>query len=183
MSSTRKADLDGGLGRSADPSANTPRCREPHEVEVRIDRGYGRSIKKDWLSSVVRATLDSEGVTGPSEVSLFITGQETIRQLNRDYRGLDEPTDVLSFALAESREGMGMFALPPDGISRLGDVVISYPQARVQAAERGTSTEQEIALLVVHGVLHLLGYDHVSPAEAKVMEDKETALLDELFHL
>ncbi|MDO8472377.1 MAG: rRNA maturation RNase YbeY [Dehalococcoidia bacterium] len=151
-------------------------------VHVKIGAAYRGLVDKAWLVSVVEVVLESQNVPLPAEAGLTITGQDQIRKLNREYRGLDEPTDVLSFALQENRGRIRKFALPPDGVTRLGDVVISYPQAAAQAAERGSLTEHELALLVVHGMLHLLGYDHMKMKDAKVMEGKEASILDDLFH-
>ena len=150
-------------------------------IQIQIDEEYQGLVEADWLASIARQTLELEQIATPAEVSLVITGQDTVRQLNRDYRGLDEPTDVLSFALTETRGRKRKFALPPDGVLRLGDVIISYPQAAAQAAERGDPTDREVALLVVHGVLHLLGYDHMKPDEEKIMQAKERAALERVF--
>ena len=92
-------------------------------------------------------------------MGVVVTGDVAVRDLNRRYRGEDAPTDVLSFALREDAEE---FVLPPDASLRLGDVVVSLPAARRQAKEAGHSLERELALLLVHGLLHLLGYDHAS---------------------
>ena len=150
-------------------------------IQIQIDEEYQGLVEADWLASIVRQTLELEQVAVPAEVSLVITGQDTVQQLNRDYRDLDEPTDVLSFALTETRGRKRKFALPPDGVLRLGDVIISYPRADAQAAERGNPTDREVALLVVHGVLHLLGYDHMKPDEEKIMQAKERAALERVF--
>ena len=150
-------------------------------IQLQIDEEFQGLLYPAWLASIVRQTLELEQVAVPAEVSLVITGQDTVQQLNRDYRDLDEPTDVLSFALTETRGRKRKFALPPDGVLRLGDVIISYPQAAAQAAERGAPVEQEVALLVVHGVLHLLGYDHMKPDEEKIMQAKERAALERVF--
>ena len=150
-------------------------------IQIQIDEEYQGLVEADWLASIVRQTLELEQVAVPAEVSLVITGQDTVQQLNRDYRDLDEPTDVLSFALTETRGRKRKFALPPDGVLRLGDVIISYPRATAQAAERGDPTDREVALLVVHGVLHLLGYDHMKPDEEKIMQAKERAALERVF--
>ncbi|MBI2957366.1 MAG: rRNA maturation RNase YbeY [Chloroflexi bacterium] len=154
-----------------------------YDIQIHVDDQYRDKVGEEWLSSIVETVLASEQVAVPAEVSLVITGQETIRGLNRDYRGLDEATDVLSFALKESRGRRRGFAVPPDGVTRLGEVIVSYPQATAQASERGSSVEQEIGLLVVHGILHLLGYDHMKAVQATVMEQKQTAIMDELFQL
>ena len=105
-----------------------------------------------------------------AELSLLLCDDAFILPLNRDYRGKDQPTDVLSFA---QREGEG--ADPEDPL--LGDVIISVETARRQARERGHSLEVELRVLLVHGILHLLGHDHELDAEADVMEAEEGRLL------
>lgn len=108
-----------------------------------------------------------------AELSVLLCDDATIWPLNRDFRGKDRPTDVLAFA---QREGM---AFPgPDDI--LGDVVVSLETAARQAAERGHSTEAELRILLVHGICHLLGFDHERDEDAEVMEAKERELLREL---
>jgi probable rRNA maturation factor len=111
-------------------------------------------------------------------VGLVFTDAETVRQLNQQYRGVDEPTDVLAFYMLSGREADDSFALPPDGVTRLGEVIMSYPQAVAQAAEQGHSTERELALLVIHGILHLLGYDHEETDDEDRMRAREKELLD-----
>jgi probable rRNA maturation factor len=109
---------------------------------------------------------------------LVFTDSETVKQLNRDYRGVDEPTDVLAFYMLPQKGADSSFALPPDGVTRLGEVIISYPQAVAQAKEQGHSPERELALLVIHGILHLLGYDHEEPKEERKMRKRERELLE-----
>ena len=126
------------------------------------------------------------------EVSLVVTGDETVRELNRDYRGLDEVTDVLSFSPLHSGHWEGEtpqdrgdldgtaesgFVYPPGEAAPLGDVIISFPQAQRQASERSEPLDREMALLIVHGVLHLAGHDHAEPAEETEMRAKEKAAL------
>ncbi len=105
-----------------------------------------------------------------AELSVLFSGDRTMRTLNRNYRGMDRTTDVLSFALRE-----GPFAdLQPEF---LGDIVISVPVAERQARERGHSLGREIEFLLVHGLLHLLGYDHErGPAQARKMQRMESLL-------
>lgn len=112
-----------------------------------------------------------------SEVSLVVTGDEKIHLLNKEYLKEDRPTDVLSFPMYEQTGDQTVFVEFPDGKRHLGEVIISYPQAARQAVEHGHSVEREIAILLVHGVLHLLGYDHDIPERKKVMNRKETAVL------
>ena len=117
------------------------------------------------------AALEREGL-GPGELSVLITNDETVRRLNREYAGEDAPTDVLAFSLTEGEE----FALP-DGVLRLGEVIISYHTAQRQAAEAGRPVRDEVDHLLVHGILHLLGYDHAESKEEERMRARERELL------
>jgi probable rRNA maturation factor len=110
---------------------------------------------------------------------LLITDSKTVQKLNRIYRGEDKPTDVLAFQMVpgmDQEPGLP-FVSPPDGIRHLGEVVISYPQAVKQAQELGHGVARELALLIVHGILHLLGYDHEPPEGEQKMRDKENEIL------
>ena len=119
-----------------------------------------------------RRLLELLGVDG--ELSIALIGDAEMHALNRDYRAKDRPTDVLAFALREGEDA----AVHPDV---LGDVVISLDTAARQAAARGHSPAEEVRILLAHGVLHLLGYDHErSPAEARRMFGKQRALLARL---
>lgn len=144
------------------------------ELYVKIDVPPQRGIDEGWLQRVVERTLDVERVDSPVELGVVITDADTIRQLNREYRGEDEDTDVLAFALAEN-DVATPFVTPPDDVSRLGEVLVSYPRAELQAEEHGHPVGRELALLVAHGVLHLLGHDHgddASEARMRAIEEK-----------
>lgn len=136
------------------PSRGMREC----ELSIQVDEPFGGRLDQAWLRRVVEETLATAGVSAPVELGLVVTDAETVRRLNRSYRGRDEATDVLSFALLEDHEAS--FVAPPDGVLHLGEVLLSYPQAEAQAREQGHTVEWEVALLVVHGVLHLLGYGH-----------------------
>ena len=110
-----------------------------------------------------------------AEVSVTLTDNVHIQALNRDYRGLDAPTDVLSFALTESEEPAS-FGAP---IS-LGDIVISVERAEEQAEEYGHSLRREMVFLTVHAMLHLLGYDHVDEADREEMEQEQRVIMMDL---
>ncbi len=105
-----------------------------------------------------------------AELSIVLCDDAFIHPLNQQYRGIDKPTDVLSFAMGEGEE---VFEQDPT----LGDVIISVETAQRQADARGHSLEQELRVLLVHGILHLLGYDHEEDAEAELMEAEERRLL------
>ncbi|MHB1650976.1 MAG: rRNA maturation RNase YbeY [Desulfitobacteriaceae bacterium] len=110
-----------------------------------------------------------------AEVSLTLTDDTRIWELNRTYRGVDRPTDVLSFALLEQDEEEPEIIGLEDGV--LGDIVISIERARAQAVEYGHSFNREVLYLAVHGTLHLLGYDHGEEKEKTVMRQKEEEVL------
>ena len=120
-------------------------------IEVQIEHPFAERVSPEWLSSVARTTLEREG-RSTGLLTLVITDDETLRRLNRDYLGIDDPTDVLAFG-GESPDFVGT----PDTEDYLGDVLISYARAQGQATAAGHSVEAELALLAVHGVLHLLG--------------------------
>jgi probable rRNA maturation factor len=150
----------------------------PEEIEIFVEEKFRGAMDVGWAKKIVRQILKPEGVAPPYEVSLVFTNSETVQQLNRDYRGLDEPTDVLAFCMLSQNETDSSFALPPDGVTRLGEIIISYPQAVEQASEQGHSTERELALLIIHGILHLLGYDHEEAEEENKMRERERELLE-----
>jgi probable rRNA maturation factor len=142
-----------------------------HDVLVSIDPAFARLITADWLAGIARVALETEQI-GPCELGILVTGDEEIRSLNRDYAGEDKATDVLSFSLREGEE-----FVDPEGTDRLGEVIISYDTALRQAAEAGRTVDDETAHLLVHGVLHLLGYDHAEPDQESVMREREAVVL------
>ena len=148
------------------------------EIEIFVEEKFRGLVDEDWAKRIAQTVLKAEEVAPPYEVSLVFTDSETVRRLNRDYRGVDEPTDVLAFYMLSQNEVDSSFALPPDGVTRLGEVIISYPQAVEQASEQGHSSERELALLIMHGILHLLGYDHEEVEEESKMREREITLLE-----
>ena len=126
------------------------------------------------VETIASRLLRREQLPETIEISVVFTDNEGIRQLNRDYRAIDAPTDVLSFPQME-REEIPRVAVVGEVL--LGDVVVSVDAARQQAREMGHTIKQEVALLLVHGMLHLVGYDHESPAEAEQMSQAERDVL------
>ncbi|GIP01802.1 rRNA maturation RNase YbeY [Paenibacillus lautus] len=138
------------------------------------------------LEAILQKAGEAEGVTD-GEVDLTFVDDEGIHELNREYRGIDRPTDVLSFAMNEItndeleiiyelEEGEGLESVP----DVLGDIIISVPRAKLQSEEYGHSLERELGFLFVHGFLHLLGYDHQDEASEAEMMGKQEAVLAEV---
>lgn len=137
------------------------------------------------LERAITAALEAEGVKTPCEVDVLITDDEAIHQINLEQRGVDRPTDVLSFPMFNYLPGQppadGADADPATGLTPLGDMVISLERARAQAEEYGHPVERELCYLAVHSVLHLLGYDHMDEGEEKAqMRAREEAILGKL---
>ena len=151
------------------------------EIDVQVFPAYTGRVTKTWLRMVAGKALQSEDPGGSSAISLVIAGDETLRQLNLEFRGLDETTDVLAFPLEDAAHDDGRvdgdFPDLPDEAASMGEIVISYPQAKRQALEAKKPLKSELALLVVHGVLHLLGYDHAEPQEERTMWAKQNGVL------
>ena len=154
------------------------------EINVLIDEGLEGYLEVSWLQSVAEQALVAQDAGSGVELGLVITNQERVQQLNRSYLGKDEPTDVLAFSMlpeplatAES-EDSSPFVQPPDGVLHLGEVIISYPQAVIQAKEHRHSVKREIAILITHGVLHLLGYEHDKPKLERQMKTREKEILN-----
>ncbi len=152
------------------------------EINILIDADLKGCPEAGWLESLAEKVLTTQGVDSRAELSLAMVGQERIRQLNLSYLGNDEPTDVLSFSmLSEPSAGeITPFVTPPDGIKHLGEVIISYPQAVIQAAEHRHPVQREIATLLIHGVLHILGFDHDEPEREHQMKARETEILSHI---
>lgn len=150
------------------------------KLGIDIDEGFQEHFEEEWLQKLVERCLALHEFDSEVELSLLITNDETVRELNSRYRGIDDTTDVLSFALTEEGADSSSFVTPPDDVIHLGEVIISYPQAERQAQSAGHTVEQEMALLVVHGVLHLLGYDHADPDEEREMRGLEQEILSQI---
>jgi len=148
-----------------------------HVIDISNDVESAIDVKATWLRRVVRGALASADLRDAVEVGLLLTGDDRVWRLNRDYRGEDRTTDVLAFVLEESEVA---FPRPPDALPTLGQVVVSYPQAVRQAAEYGHTVEREVAFLVVHGLLHLLGFDHQRPDDEARMLSKQEAIMTSL---
>jgi probable rRNA maturation factor len=149
------------------------------EINVLIDEGLGDCLEASWLRSVAEQALVAQGAGSGAEMGLVITTQEEVQRLNQIYRGRDEPTDVLAFFMLPE-VNFSPFVTPPDGMLHLGEVIISYPQAVIQAGERQHSIKKEIAILIIHGVLHLLGYEDEMPEVKRRMKAREEEILSDI---
>lgn len=129
------------------------------------------------LEQLLCYAAEVEQVPDGAEVSISFVDNEQIRIINRDYRGKDQPTDVISFALEEMGEGE-IEIIGADIPPVLGDIIISVPKAKEQATEYGHSLMRELGFLAVHGFLHLLGYDHETEEEEKEMFAKQEQILE-----
>ena len=125
-------------------------------------------VDLDGLKVMLQSAARTLNLPEATVTVVTLTGDEHLREYNRRYRGLDEPTDVLAFAAREQPTDQ-RFQAPPGTEDWLGDIVISLPRARRQAQQAGHPINDEVRLLAVHGLLHLLGYDHAEPAEEATM--------------
>ena len=134
-----------------------------------------QKLNQKHFNKISEETLRVAKFKKPTEISLVITGEKRIRSLNKKYRKINKITDVLSFGNEELDNKFEEFVNSPDGIIYLGEVFICYPQAVKQAKKKKHSVKKEITILLIHGILHLLGYDHrgdYENSEMKVLEKK-----------
>ena len=147
------------------------------DISIQTDEPFAGDIDRALVTEAAAEALALYTEHDSFELGIVITDDETIHSLNRKYRGIDEPTDVISFAMLEGDED---FVMPPDDTLHLGEVVISYPRAVEQARQQNHPVKRELAWLVVHGVLHLLGYDHETDEDRGAMQAIEGEILDRI---
>ncbi|HIW84198.1 MAG TPA: rRNA maturation RNase YbeY [Candidatus Dorea gallistercoris] len=160
-------------------------------MTVYLEEEGGQMLPLDtWglAEAAAEAALDELGCPYEAEVNLLLTMDEQIREMNREFRGIDRPTDVLSFPMIEYQKP-GVFDFleerpdcfdPESGRLMLGDIVISKEKVLSQAEEYGHGVKREYAFLVVHSILHLSGYDHMEDGERRVMEELQEKILQKL---
>ena len=141
-------------------------------IEIEINQEFSEFVEADGLQAVADTVLTATGTSPESEIGLQIIGDDPMQQLNLEYMGIDSPTDVLSFPVP--------FQNPDTGNPYLGDILISFPTAARQAEAAGHPVIEEISLLLVHGILHLLGYDHLTSEEKTAMWDIQDTILNAL---
>ena len=144
-----------------------------NEYDVTCDEGVVFALGEEEVAAVCDRVLAEEGVTRPCMVSVSLVADERIRQINAEWRGVDAATDVVSLECERPDDP----ALAPGEPCELGDIVLAPAYVARQAAAFGTTEADECLLLLVHGLLHLLGHDHLDEAEAVAMEAREDALL------
>jgi probable rRNA maturation factor len=149
-----------------------------NEYDITAEEGMGAPISEDEIRADLDRVLAEEGVRRDCLVSISIVGDERIRELNAEWRGRDVATDVISLECERPDDP----DLAPDEPCELGDIVLAPDFIARQATRFGTTVADEFRLLLVHGTLHLLGYDHLEDDEAEVMEAREDALLALLPH-
>ncbi len=157
---------EAGAEMSSDPDA---------AIVVEVDDEFADRVNGADLVAAVEAALEAEGRSG--EVTVVITTDEAVAELNLQYRETDGPTDVLSFPAQDPTPG---FVSAPEMASYLGDIIIALPFTERQAASLNRPLQAELRLLAVHGTLHLLGYDHAEPVEEADMWARQDAVLARL---
>ena len=182
-----------------DNSAGQPACRsreQPtgaegkmemnHEIIIDSELDGGTGPWEALLQRVIPAALEAEGVCVPCEVDVLLTDDRGIHEINLEQRGVDRPTDVLSFPMFEFTPGIPPTAEtaekdPDTGLLPLGDMVLSVERAAAQGEEYGHGAEREMAYLAVHSILHLLGYDHMDDGPQRAgMRGRDEAILNAL---
>ncbi len=155
-----------------------------HYIPVTADVEGVSDNAKALIRKTVRTALEAEGVTLPCEVDVLVTTDRAIKKVNKEQRKVDKATDVLSFPALELHPGEKPTAADADpgtGLVPLGDMVLSWERVAAQAKEYGHSRSRELAYLVTHSVLHLLGYDHMDEGEQKaLMRAHEEAVMEKM---
>jgi probable rRNA maturation factor len=172
--------------------------RSTHNVVIQIFPRFRRQVSAMWLQPIALAALESQAGLGSTipdnrtwDVEVVVADDKTVQELNQRYRGLDEVTDVLAFSPFHSGQYEGtdavqstfepvVFPVTTAEQESLGVVLVAWHQAERQAKQAGHPVQHELAVLIVHGILHLLGHDHVNPEETKLMRNQERIALDQV---
>ncbi|MBQ6554607.1 MAG: rRNA maturation RNase YbeY [Firmicutes bacterium] len=142
-------------------------------MEILYTNETEHEVDFELIKKTVKNSLEYEGFSDNTEISITVVGLDEIHQINLEHRGIDRPTDVLSFPLIDFTRDK----LPENEKIYLGDIVLCYDKVLSQAEEYGHSVERELAFLTAHSMLHLMGYDHMVPEEEKVMFAKQEEIL------
>lgn len=171
----------------ASPARTPADASDAYQIHVRVEDPFAGGVDEPALVSAIRATLQHQCV-GQATVTLVIADDPDVQQLNRDFRGIDAPTDVLSFpndAFADEEElDAAHFVVPSELLEEettyLGDLIIALPYTQRQAQKQQRDLQSELCLLAIHGTLHLLGFDHASEAEEAEMWAIQNSILTSL---
>jgi probable rRNA maturation factor len=153
-----------------------------YQINIRKMSRLAFPFKYDWIRNIIGTVLRVENVKQRIEIGVVITDDSVIKRLNKRYRKIDAPTDVLSFSIYSDIAQSLKESMKHDENMRvqLGEIIISFPTATKQAGLHGSSVEKEVSLLLVHGTLHLLGHDHTLIAEARRMQSREKIIMGKL---
>lgn len=160
--------------------------RGKRQVDISILEPVDTQLSRAWLRKIVTYTLGGVNYEESYRIGLVLADDDTVRDLNREYRGLDESTDVLSFSHIHQGHWEGEneppdndvpFIQPAEEVTHLGEVIISIPRATIQAKDNSRTLKEELTTLTIHGVLHLLGFDHVQPSDQASMQAKEREIV------
>ncbi|WP_226680130.1 rRNA maturation RNase YbeY [Sutcliffiella horikoshii] len=149
-------------------------------IEIDMLDETSRLTDEQWndIKDLLLFAAKKETIQAGAELSVTFVDNDRIQEINREYRDKDRPTDVISFAMEEMGEGEIEINYDEDAPRMLGDIIISIPKAEEQAVEYGHSVKRELGFLALHGLLHLLGYDHENETDEKIMFDKQKEILD-----
>ena len=166
-----------------------------HNIHIHVFDTYKSDIPSQKVRTLTRRALAEILPQSPTKMSVIIADDETVRELNKYHRGLDKTTDVLSFSFQHQGDYYGdgpkpsqwtqdtEFVLPPGEAEGIGEIVISYPQTVRQAKAQNKTPYDELAFLLAHGILHLLGHDHEQAQERTVMEAEQARLLTAMLRI
>lgn len=143
------------------------------DIALFVEDGSELAISSEELERVFNLVLDEEGIDRPCSVSVSVVGEESMQELNAEWRGVESPTDVISLECERPDDP----DLVPGEPCELGDIAMAPAVLAAQSVKFGTSSEDETRLMAIHSLLHLLGYDHIEEGDARVMEAREDGLL------
>lgn len=147
-------------------------------IEINYDEIEELPKEESLIKTVIETVLKEENIIQDLEIYVTLTNNERIHKINKETRNVDRPTDVLSFPMFEREEIQQLKEVEKEEIDILGDIIVSIEKVKEQADEYGHSFEREIAYLVTHGMLHLLGYDHMIEEEKAQMRKREEEILE-----
>jgi probable rRNA maturation factor len=151
-------------------------------ISITYEKGIRPNVTKKYLKSITEIAISSLGIQNDIEMGIVFTDDIRIKELNRNYRNINSPTDVLSFHMNydEDKGLLSEFISPPDHLKHIGEVIISYETALRQAKENKTTIKSELSFLLIHGILHLMNYDHIKDKDRVIMEKMEKDIFDSI---